>query len=157
MFNNKQLAILIVDDNIINQKVLGKQLKNYYKIDIIEFADNGKIAIDMASARKYDLIFMDISMPILDGISATKKIRDNNINLSTPIIGVSSEEEMTKQKAQDAGMNFVFNKPIDINLMKLAIDKCLSTKINPISIQEANENQISEKLTSLHLSTMSQK
>jgi signal transduction histidine kinase/BarA-like signal transduction histidine kinase len=106
--------ILLVEDNSMNQKIiLGLLEKSDIEIDI---ADNGKIALDMYNSNKnrYDLILMDLQMPVMDGYEASKSIRD--IDNDIPIIALTAnamKEDIEKTKA--AKMNEHLNKPIDID------------------------------------------
>jgi len=116
---NRQLNILLVDDDKINRFVASSLLKQAGQ-NVTE-AINGKAAIEKIQTHKFDLILMDIRMPVMDGIAATEIIRRGNDNNSQiPIIGVSasvmSEE---RERYLKAGMNAVVKKPIIIeNLLK---------------------------------------
>lgn len=106
-------SILIVEDNLTNQLVLHGLLEdNVEKMDI---ANNGKEALDMFEREKYQLILMDIQMPVMDGYAAAKAIREKDSDI--PIIALSAnalKEEI--QKTKDAGMNEHLLKPIDIKI-----------------------------------------
>ncbi|NPA66551.1 MAG: response regulator [Epsilonproteobacteria bacterium] len=102
-------SLLIVEDNLINQKVLLAVLKKSgMHIDI---ANNGQEAVDMVKKKKYDLVLMDINMPIMDGYTATLKIRENGFK-TLPIVALSaltSTDEINKMF--DVGMNGYLAKP----------------------------------------------
>ncbi len=82
--------VLLVEDNEINQKIVLLSLNK--KVQQIDVADNGKIALDMFGQRQYDIILMDIMMPVMDGLTATKKIREiESTNKShIPIITITA-------------------------------------------------------------------
>ena len=104
--------ILLAEDNIINQEiVLGLLENSHIEIDIVE---NGQAAIDMHKNNSYNLILMDIQMPILDGYEATKEIR--KIDKEIPIIALtaSAMKEDVKNSIS-VGMNAQLNKPINVN------------------------------------------
>ncbi|WP_299888711.1 response regulator [uncultured Lacinutrix sp.] len=106
----KNCHILIVDDNKINQKITKKilQTKNYN----CSIASNGKDAIDLVKQNKYDLILMDINMPEVDGLEATKIIR--TFNKTTPIVALTAVEDRgIRHKAFNSGMNDLILKPYD--------------------------------------------
>jgi signal transduction histidine kinase len=106
---------LIVEDNQINQFVLQKIIQKAGHQATI--AENGQVAVEIAKKHKFDFILMDINMPIMDGIEATKQIRffDN----LTPIIGVTALSDYSVQKQSfNAGMNKFITKPFDINMFK---------------------------------------
>jgi PAS domain S-box-containing protein len=107
--------ILLVDDNPINQKVLAKMLKDL-GYTTLQIATNGKEAVQFfTEAGPFDLIFMDIEMPVMNGYEASRQIREQEHMLklaSTPIIGLTGHtEEKYKQQALAAGMNDVLSKP----------------------------------------------
>lgn len=107
------ITILLAEDNKLNQIVATKHLKKFgFKIDI---ADNGKIAIDMLQKKKYDLILMDINMPVMDGIEATRRIRQLDISQSSILIVAMTASVLAKdtQKCLDIGMNDFISKPFD--------------------------------------------
>ncbi len=101
--------ILIVEDNNVNQLVMKKMLKNIgVEIDI---ADNGKIGFEKVIKNKYDLVFMDLLMPEMDGYEATKEIRFFNKDI--PIIALTADVMKGVQaKTKEAGMNSYLTKPV---------------------------------------------
>ncbi len=109
-----KLNVLLVEDNVINQKVALVNLNNLgHNTDV---ANNGKEAVEMFRKKEYDLIFMDIQMPEMDGIEATKKIREieknNNAIRKIPIIAMTANTmEGDKEKYLQAGMNDYVSKP----------------------------------------------
>jgi len=112
-FNGTKL--LIVEDNIINQKVLTNILKpSGIKIEI---ANNGQEAVDMVKQAKdkFDLVLMDINMPVMDGYMATEMIRLNSEFDTLPIVAFTALAlESEKQKIFNSGMNAFLIKPLNI-------------------------------------------
>lgn len=102
--------VLVAEDNEINQKVMKKYLtKNNIDFDV---AINGREAVELATANKYDLICMDCQMPEMDGYEATKIIRESGILV--PIIAMTAFTSMEdKNQCFEAGMNGFLSKPID--------------------------------------------
>lgn len=100
--------VLIVDDDLINKKLLGRILRE--QGFQVEFAGNGKIAFEKCMKTSYKLIFMDIVMPIQNGIQATRNIRVLGENMETPIICHTSTPEK-RNEALGAGMNSFITKP----------------------------------------------
>lgn len=136
--------ILIVEDNIINQKVLQFALKSQnYRCAI---AQDGKEALAFFNVDTFDVIFMDIQMPNLDGYEATKQIRkkEQELNLSpTPIICLSSNvREECKEKALRVGMNDFIAKPFRKEEILKKIEQL--TRINPeiASLKPKEENPL---------------
>lgn len=103
--------LLLVEDNDINRQVaLGFLGDTGAKI---QTADNGKLALDVLAKEDFDLVLMDIQMPVMDGLTAAKKIR-NNLQLSLPVIAMTAHAmEGDAEKSQAAGMNEHITKPID--------------------------------------------
>lgn len=81
--------ILIVDDMPMNQFIMNELLTPY--ADAISLCSNGEEAIEMTKHQVFDIIFMDIHMPIMDGITATKIIRQNEIYKEVPIIVLTGD------------------------------------------------------------------
>lgn len=121
ILNFKQLAnkrILVVEDNRINQRVTKRILESE---DVYcEIAQNGKEAVNITKQSYFDLILMDINMPVKNGIEATTDIRI--FNKKIPIIALTAVEiEEQKQQIFDCGMNDIIVKPYDIDIFKKTI------------------------------------
>ncbi|MDO9266418.1 MAG: ATP-binding protein [Sulfurimonas sp.] len=116
--------ILMVEDNLTNQLVLLGLLEDYVKE--IDIANNGKEALDLFKSGKYELILMDLQMPVMDGYEATKIIRE--IDKDIPIIALSANamtEEVEKTKAY--GMNEHLAKPIDVEKLFTTLSKYINS------------------------------
>ncbi len=119
--------ILLVEDNIINQEILIGILE--HTGIIVDIANNGKEAVDkfLENQTKYELIFMDIQMPIMDGYEAAKLIKDENKNI--PIVALTANamrEDIKNTKA--VGMDDHLNKPIEMDKLYAILLKYLSKK-----------------------------
>lgn len=106
--------ILLAEDNLINQKVAVRQLeKAGFSIDVVE---NGSLAVKQALQKKYDLILMDIQMPVMDGVSATKEIRKAETKVRTPIIALTAAAlKEDRDRCLAAGMDEYVTKPVKPN------------------------------------------
>ncbi len=106
---------LIVDDNTMNQKILGLMLEKFnLKID---YANNGLEAVNHVKKHDYDMIFMDIQMPIMDGLEATKIIKKSEkfISKPIPIIAVSASAYSDDRKeATNFGVDDFISKPVEL-------------------------------------------
>ena len=114
----KDSNILLVEDNAANQKIILLSLKN--NVRNIDVANNGKEALDKFVKSKYDLILMDIQMPFMNGITATKKIREVELSTSTriPIIAITAYALAgDKEACLAAGMNDYISKPFQIDVL----------------------------------------
>jgi len=104
--------VLLVEDNFSNQQIIILYLKN--EIKKIDVAFNGKEALDKFGKAKYDLILMDVQMPIMDGFKATRKIREieKSTSTHTPIIAVTANAfPEDKEKCFASGMDDYISKP----------------------------------------------
>ncbi|WP_114749294.1 ATP-binding protein [Pleomorphovibrio marinus] len=105
------LKILLFEDNILNQKLMEAVFsRTDHELDI---AVNGEEGLNLLSIKKFDIIFMDIQMPIMDGYQTTLKIREN-IDKNIPIIALTAHSMMAeKDKCISFGMNDYLSKPIN--------------------------------------------
>ncbi|MDR2340499.1 MAG: response regulator [Deltaproteobacteria bacterium] len=122
----KGSKILLVEDNEVNQLVASKILGNV-GMDV-KIASNGREAVDMVSNGNFDLVLMDIQMPIMDGLTATKLIRAQG-NQDIPIVAMtahamSSDRDLSLQ----AGMNDHVNKPINVGELFQTLAKWIPPK-----------------------------
>ncbi|WP_054453564.1 MULTISPECIES: response regulator [Pseudoalteromonas] len=118
-FTLKSLSILVVEDNTTNQ-VLVKAFLEKLNHDVT-LADNGQVALDKLNDQQYDLILMDMMMPIMDGITATKIIR-NKLGLNIPIFALTANaSNQDKVTCLDAGMDKVLTKPIRFHDLNKAL------------------------------------
>ncbi len=129
----KNLKILLVEDTILNQRLVKKIVEKWgYKLDV---ANNGLEAIELHTKNVYDIILMDIQMPIMDGYTATQNIRamDSVQKKSVPIIALTahaSQEEA--EKCIKLGMNTYISKPFNPDFLRNAILQLTSKQlINP--------------------------
>ncbi|HPN31710.1 MAG TPA: response regulator [bacterium] len=106
---NKKINILIAEDTLANRKFIDVLLK---KMGLTgDFAENGKQACEMVDKKKYDMIFMDIQMPVMDGFEATKIIREKGADI--PIIALTANAmKGDKEQCLEFGMNDYMTKPI---------------------------------------------
>ncbi len=107
----KGKAILVVEDNKFNQ-FIAKSILEKWNV-ITDIASNGREAIDKVRQKKYDLILMDMQMPVLDGCSATRLIRQE-LHVSTPVIALTAfATKDAIARALDSGMNGYMTKPFE--------------------------------------------
>ncbi|MBG6061667.1 two-component system CheB/CheR fusion protein [Flavobacterium sp. CG_9.1] len=111
----KNVKVLVVEDMPLNQ-LLMKTILDDFGCDR-EIADNGKIAIEKLEKKSYDIILMDLQMPVMNGFEATKHIREI-MKLDTPIIALTADvTTVDLEKCKGAGMNDYIAKPIDEKLL----------------------------------------
>ncbi|GLU07856.1 hypothetical protein SLE2022_247960 [Rubroshorea leprosula] len=122
---------LVVDDDIINRKIHRKLLDNL-GIES-ETVTNGKEAVDVhCDGKNFDLILMDLEMPIMNGIEATKKLREMGIH--SMIAGVSTRSlEEEKQEFMDAGLNDFKEKPLTVAKLVSILHKFCEDDLEPVT------------------------
>jgi two-component system, sensor histidine kinase and response regulator len=122
---NDNYRILVVDDNSINLKVALKML-NVYGFNT-GTATNGEEALQMLSKKPFDLVLMDIQMPVMDGYEATARIRDPGSSVrdhDIPIIAMTANAmKGDREKCLQAGMEDYISKPIDPRELQILLDK----------------------------------
>ncbi|MCF8366257.1 MAG: response regulator [Bacteroidales bacterium] len=127
----KSYNVLLAEDNLINQKLANGLLQNLgCKVTIV---DNGKKAVEIANENTFDIIFMDIQMPEMDGYEATGIIRDmeKTKGTHTPIIAMTAHAmKGDREKCINAGMDEYITKPISL---KSLTDAIIKVNINPNS------------------------
>jgi len=110
------IKVLAVDDNEANLKLINALLLE--QVNEVVLANNGKKALELSQNENFSLIFMDIQMPVMDGISTLKAIRANSLNMQTPIIAVTAHAlSGEKEKMQKQGFNAYMTKPIDETML----------------------------------------
>jgi CheY-like chemotaxis protein len=107
----------VAEDNKVNQQVILGYLKHLKQTVVM--ADNGEIALERARAEAFDLILMDMQMPVMDGIEATTRLRaSGGASADTPIIALTANaSEEDRQRCMDAGMAGFQAKPISIAML----------------------------------------
>jgi signal transduction histidine kinase/DNA-binding response OmpR family regulator len=104
--------VLLVEDNEVNREVALGLLEDAHLW--IETAENGQVALRMVAEHEYDLVLMDMQMPVMDGLAATRAIRSKPQFHSLPIIAMTANVmESDREKCTEAGMNDHLAKPID--------------------------------------------
>lgn len=116
--------ILVVEDNLVNQRLTKVMLeKQGYRVNV---ANNGKEAVAQFTKARYDLILMDIQMPVMDGLEACRVIRKMEEGLKSdpvPILALSANSKLEdKISATRAGMNGFINKPFSLNKIPIILN-----------------------------------
>ena len=136
--DKESLKILLVEDNAVNQKVASRLIEKLgYRTDL---ASNGIEATDAVQSIDYDIILMDLLMPEMDGLEATKQIKELSINKGRPKIIAMTANSMLgdRELCMDAGMDDYINKPIRIDELEAALQKWLAI------IEEEKVKQLAE-------------
>lgn len=116
------IKILLVEDNEMNRDMLSRRLvRKGFEVDI---AVDGQIAIEKAHSNEPDIILMDLSLPVIDGWEATRRIKANPDTQQIPVMALTAHATAEdEKKARDAGCNDYETKPINFNrlLEKIAV------------------------------------
>ncbi|OGR64180.1 MAG: hypothetical protein A2X31_12990 [Elusimicrobia bacterium GWB2_63_22] len=141
------LRLLVVDDNIDNQNLARLLLeRGGYKVDI---AVNGREALEKCAAFSYDLVFMDIQMPEMDGHEAAFQLRKTAAYRKTPIIALTAHGlDSDIMKSLSLGMNAHITKPLKKKVLFDALEKWLDTRLK---VLVADDNPDNMELLALHL------
>lgn len=137
-FASRKLRVLLVEDNIINQRVLGKQLKKAGCL--VSVANHGLEALDSLDRQTFDIVLMDLEMPVLDGLEAMRRFRRKELDqarpIRIPIIAVTANVRKEQiDTAMAAGADRVMQKPFKaadlVSMMKSLIPQLAPSSIDP--------------------------
>ena len=119
-----QKKILVVEDTEDTRQMMRclLEMSGYTVLEAV----NGMQAVESASKQHPDLILMDISMPVMDGLAATKFIRKGNGDCKIPIIAVTAFGNQYYNQAIEAGCNDLVSKPIDFDTLQPVIERYLA-------------------------------
>lgn len=143
----KGQRILVVEDNEINREVVAELLADLNLV--VEYAENGQLAVEAVKTHDYKLVLMDIQMPVMGGYEATRAIRE--FNSSVPIVALTAAAMVEdKKKALAAGMDAHLAKPIDLNQLKqvmmqyLEHERVEKTPLTDDDVQQAASEMIEQ-------------
>ena len=144
------MKVLVAEDNPINMMIVTSLLE---KLGVITYtATNGEEVLDILSSKDFDLVLMDVQMPLMDGFEATRMIRNNAQYADLPIIALTAHAMVGDyDKSIDAGMNDHITKPIDPSELKQVLIKWREAS-NQSGIQVISQHsQLPESLPGLNL------
>lgn len=139
-----QVRLLIVEDNRINQEIIQQILEplNFH----IELAENGQEAINKITQTCFDLILMDIQMPVMDGLEATTMIRKMPGYEAVPILAMTANAfEEDRRKCMEVGMNDHLVKPVEPEILYQGLIKWLPAKKNNRKNERLNKSEDEKK------------
>jgi signal transduction histidine kinase/CheY-like chemotaxis protein len=123
----KGAYILLVDDNSLNLDIAQRHLENVGIV--VKLADSGRQAVQLVDDEHFDLVLMDVQMPNMDGLEATRAIRATSRHNNLPIIAMTANAtQQERERCISAGMNDFITKPFDLKRLYNALTQCLSQK-----------------------------
>ncbi len=124
----QEMHVLVVEDHPINQKLVGVLLRRMGCN--VSFCENGKLAVDQVQQTPFDLILMDVNMPVMDGLAATRQIRALSGGESkTPIVVVTADVmNEAREQSLAAGANDFISKPLQIHLLREVVRRYAAGK-----------------------------
>jgi signal transduction histidine kinase/CheY-like chemotaxis protein len=124
--------VLLVEDNELNREVAFGLLEEAHLS--LDSAENGKIAVQKISNQEYDLVLMDMQMPVMDGVTATRTIRSDPRFQSLRIVGMTANAmDRDRQMCLEAGMNDYLTKPIDPDKLFGALVRWITPHVSPVA------------------------
>jgi CheY-like chemotaxis protein/HPt (histidine-containing phosphotransfer) domain-containing protein len=143
IIGHEDARILVAEDNVVNQKIIAAMLQ---KMGVrADLAINGLEALEAAKTKHYHIIFMDMQMPVMDGLESTRKIREAASHpLPTTIIALTANAlETHRRECIEAGMNFFLAKPITLKKLRESISQALDMQekqfSNPVHEQAPHD------------------
>ena len=137
--------VLLVEDNELNREVALGLLDDAHLV--IDQAENGAQALQMITSNDYDLVLMDMQMPVMDGISATKSVRSNPKYKSLPIIAMTANAmDRDREACLAAGMNDHIGKPIDPEKLFTALLRWIPPRAASVAVSSSAGVAASEPL-----------
>jgi len=150
---NKNIAfenvhVLVAEDNSINQKLI-KNVLNGFGVEVT-LAGNGEEAVNLRMQNEFDMIFMDIQMPVLGGIEATHKIieyEDKQRKRHIPIVALTANAlSGDREKYIDEGMDNYLSKPIDLERLNILLQEYFPTRVKTVKTENEPEDEKAEKI-----------
>jgi len=121
--------VLLVEDNEMNRDILFRRLSR--RGYVVVFAVDGQQGVEMARSEKPDIILMDMSLPIIDGWEATRRVKSDNSIRDVPVIGLTAHAMSgDREKALEAGCDDYDTKPVEFDRLISKIERLLSQRPN---------------------------
>ncbi len=117
------LDVLLVEDNVVNQKLATALIERWgHRVSV---ADDGQVALDLLAHGQFDLVLMDMMMPVLDGLEATRRFRAAEQGRRTPIVAMTANVmQGDRERCLQAGMDDYISKPIETTELQRVINAC---------------------------------
>ena len=121
--------VLLAEDDLVSREVASFQIGSAGLL--VDLAEDGRQALELARQNRYALILMDMQMPVMNGVEATQAIRATSLNTSTPILAMTANAfDEDRDACLDAGMDEHISKPVDPENLYETILRCLEKRVN---------------------------
>ncbi len=139
----QQCRVLVVDDVAINRKLVEGQLASLGHVTVL--AGDGREALERLESQQVDLVLMDLHMPVMDGLEASRRIRQlaDPDKSRVPIVGITANlAEEGERACIDSGMDFVITKPVNFQKLQDAVQRAVQAQVtSQVSANEPSEAQ----------------
>ncbi len=143
---NPPIRILVVDDDAVSRFALGSALKKVF--DNPDFAENGEVGLGLAGRQAYDIVFLDVRMPGMDGFEVCSKIRAKDLNRSTPVVFVTSLKDFESQTTTvlSGGSDLIAKPFLTFEIAVKALTLVLNSrvKLRDLLVEDSNATVSSE-------------
>jgi two-component system sensor histidine kinase/response regulator len=132
------LDVLVVEDNVVNQKLATALLKRWgHRVSV---ADNGQVALEALAAHQFDLVFMDMMMPVMDGMEATRRFRATEQGQRTPIVAMTANAmQGDRERCIAVGMDDYISKPIEVAELQRLLNQYIPGRsaepVEPVKVE----------------------
>ncbi len=151
-FKDENIRILLVDDNAVNRQVASEILRK--SGCLVDLAEDGKKSIELISQKQYDLVFMDIQMPEMDGVTATRKMKSMNLENLPPIVAMTAYSmKEDKERFLQQGLDDYIPKPIRANDLINKVRQWIRDE-NTVSFRKEEVKE--EKIQVINMSVVNQ-
>ena len=145
--SDRKIKTMLAEDNIVNQGIIEELMENQ-GLDVTT-VENGQQAIDLHNKRNFDLIFMDVNMPVLDGLEATRKIRmsEDKQKRKIPVVALTADiRDEDKKKCLEAGMDDFLIKPVNLKSLKKVVNRVMTKEHKVTSAKSQSNKKTDEKI-----------
>ena len=143
-----KIKVLVVDDNEVSVSLVKKYFNGSNDVEICDSALNGVEAIELINSKKYDVILLDLIMPLKDGFGVLEYLKDNNIKVPV-IVTTSYSEDETIRRVSEYGVKYYALKPFDMNNLKNKIIEIANSYKNREELVELSDKGLQIEVTNI--------
>jgi two-component system, NarL family, nitrate/nitrite response regulator NarL len=121
-YDMKKINVVIAEDHMLTAKLLSKMLAKKKNINIIDTASNGLALLNTIESNQVDVVLMDLSMPVMDGIQATRKIHESKKDIKILMLSGHTEGNLIKTSLESGASGYL-SKTVDMNEISDAVER----------------------------------